>query len=95
MSAIGPNQRPRLMPGCRLSELEAQRGTLVIPEGALRLNGPALKIVQYCDGTRTFAEILTLLRSEFAMADPARIEQDASDFLQKLLMKRVVSCEEG
>ena len=95
MSEIKPNQKPRLMPGCRLSDAAGQESMLVFAEGALRLNGPALKIVQYCDGTRSFAEIMKLLQAEFATADAARIEKDSITLLERLHAKRVVSYEEG
>ncbi len=35
---------PRLAPGCRLGENNQQR-VLLMPERALRLNGPSLEIV--------------------------------------------------
>ena len=44
--------RPRLAPGCRLGENNNQQ-VLLMPERALRLNGPSLEIVQRCDGSRT------------------------------------------
>ena len=41
---------PRLAPGCRLNEKSQQPRMLLMPERALRLNGPSLEIVQLCDG---------------------------------------------
>ncbi len=46
------NSRPRLAPGCRLGENNQQR-VLLMPERALRLNGPSLEIVERCDGQHT------------------------------------------
>jgi hypothetical protein len=42
--------RPRLAPGCRLNDANKQQQVLLMPERALRLNGPSLEIVQRCDG---------------------------------------------
>ena len=92
---IGANDRPRLMPGCRLSESQDESATLVIPEGALRLNGTAFKVVGYCNGKRTFAEIVNLLAPQFSGADRARIEQDTANLLEQLKTKRVVTWENG
>jgi len=83
------------MPGCRLSESQGESATLLIPEGAVRLNGPAFKIVSYCNGKRTFAEIVDLLTPQFSGADRARIEQDTANLLEQLKAKRVVTWENG
>lgn len=81
-----PNQdsRPRLAPGCRLSEAEGQGEMLMLPEGALKLNPTALKIIGYCDGQRTFAEILALLRADFGSTDEHRMEQETMTLLEQL-----------
>ena len=36
----------RLAPGCRLSTAEGRQDMLLIPEGALRLKGPARAILE-------------------------------------------------
>jgi coenzyme PQQ biosynthesis protein PqqD len=91
MNAIQSSDRPRLAAGCRLSDAAAHEATLAVPEGAIRLNGPALKIVQYCDGQRSFGEIVQLLQSDFANDDAERIAQDATNFLEALRAKRVIT----
>ena len=44
------NSRPHLAPGCRLNEKDKPPRMLLMPERALRLNGPSLEIVERCDG---------------------------------------------
>lgn len=75
---------PRLVPGCRLNAAGSTEDLLLIPEGALRLKGPARVIVELCDGQRTLAEILTELQRAFPTAQPARIETEAVALLARL-----------
>ncbi|HEV2114136.1 MAG TPA: pyrroloquinoline quinone biosynthesis peptide chaperone PqqD [Terriglobales bacterium] len=88
---ISAGDKPRLMPGCRLSEAANEPGTLMVPEGAMRLNPSALAIVELCNGVRTFAAIVASLQEAFPAAAPERLEADAADMLEKLRTKRVVS----
>ncbi len=44
--SIELESRPRLAPGCRMNEKTQQPRTLLMPERALRLNGPSLEIVE-------------------------------------------------
>ncbi|HEX4170696.1 MAG TPA: PqqD family peptide modification chaperone [Bryobacteraceae bacterium] len=73
--------RPSLKPGCRLSPTG---DVLLIPEGGLRLQGPALRIVQSCDGTKTVSEIVTALLDQFPGADQVKVFEETSSFLMKL-----------
>jgi hypothetical protein len=57
---------------------------LMLPEGALKLNPTALRIVSYCDGLRTFAEILALLRADFGSVEEHRMEQETAALLEQL-----------
>ena len=52
MSAPERNSVPRLAPGCRLNAAGGPEDLLLIPEGALRLKGPARTIVELCNGDR-------------------------------------------
>ena len=87
--AIDPNSKPRLAPGCRLRENNNQR-VLLMPERALRLNGPSLEIVSRCDGTRTVAQIVHELQKLYAKAEPARVEQDVLGYLGLLSDQRAL-----
>jgi hypothetical protein len=73
--------RPLLKPGCRLSPAG---DVLLIPEGALRLQGPASRIVQSCDGTKTVPEIVTALLDQFPGADHVKVSEETLSFLMKL-----------
>lgn len=81
---------PRLARGCRLSEDPAQGWVLLIPEGVLRLSGPGPRILQRCDGSRTFAEIVRELGEEFGVADAGLIETETAAFLDRLVARRIV-----
>jgi len=87
--AIDSNSKPRLAPGCRLGENNSQR-VLLMPERALRLNGPSLEIVSRCDGTRTVAQIVHELQKLYAKAEPARVEQDVLGYLGLLSDQRAL-----
>ena len=54
---------PRLAPGVRLNDKSQQPRTLLMPERALRLNGPSLEIVQLCDGKHTVQQIAEKLHA--------------------------------
>jgi len=86
------NSRPRLAPGCRLAENNQQR-VLLMPERALRLNGPSLQIVERCDGQHTVATILADLQKIYSKADPQKVEQDILGYLTLLQKERALDFE--
>jgi pyrroloquinoline quinone biosynthesis protein D len=81
--------RPRLAPGCRLGENNNQR-VLLMPERALRLNGPSLEIVQRCDATHTVQQIIAELQKLYSQADPNKVETDILGYLQLLNDQRAL-----
>jgi pyrroloquinoline quinone biosynthesis protein D len=81
---------PRLAAGCRVS-MTGEQPMLLMPEGALRLIGTSLKIVELCDGQRTLAEIITQLQQQFPAVDPAKIATETVTFLERLHEKRVLN----
>jgi pyrroloquinoline quinone biosynthesis protein D len=81
--------RPRLAPGCRLGENNNQC-VLLMPERALRLNGPSLEIVQRCDATHTVQQIITELQKLYPQADPKKVETDILGYLQLLNDQRAL-----
>jgi pyrroloquinoline quinone biosynthesis protein D len=81
---------PRLARGCRLSEDRSQGWVLLIPEGVLRLSGPGPRILQRCDGSRSFADIVRELEDEFAAPDAALVEAETGAFLDRLVARRIV-----
>jgi pyrroloquinoline quinone biosynthesis protein D len=84
-----PNSKPRLAPGCRLGENNQQR-VLLMPERALRLNGPSLEIVQRCDGINTVQQIITDLQQIYSKAEPKKVESDILDYLARLHDQRAL-----
>jgi pyrroloquinoline quinone biosynthesis protein D len=83
------NSKPRLAPGCRLSENNQQR-VLLMPERALRLNGPSLEIVQRCDGIHTVQQIITDLQQIYSKAEPKKVETDILGYLNLLHEQRAL-----
>src|SRR5579862_4751397 len=62
-----------------------------VPEGAIKLQGTGRQVLERCDGTRTFGEIIAELQKEFgASADPEKIRSDITMFLEQLQRKRIV-----
>ena len=88
-----PSKRPRLAPGCRLNEKSAAQRVLLMPERALRLNGPSLEIVERCDGTRTVAELIAELQKIYSKAAPEKVEQDILEYLGRLHDQRALDFE--
>jgi coenzyme PQQ biosynthesis protein PqqD len=90
MSRPVETSKPRLALGCRVSDLPGQDRVLLVPEGALQLNDPGVRIVSVCNGERTFREIVQMLQQEYGSADPGRIEQETADLLERLHVRRAV-----
>jgi len=84
------NSKPRLAPGCRWAETNGAERMLMFPEGALRLQGTGREILERCDGQRSWQQIMEELQARYPGGDLARIEREASDFLQTLHQKRIV-----
>src|SRR5437879_8705908 len=83
------NSRPCLAPGCRLGENNNQR-VLLMPERALRLNGPSLEIVERCDGKHTVEQIVAELQKIYSKAVPQKVEQDILGYLALLHDQRAL-----
>jgi len=87
--AIDAKSRPQLAPGCRLGENNNQR-VLLMPERALRLNGPSLEIVSRCDGKHTVAQIIADLQKLYSKAEPHKVEADILGYLALLQKERAL-----
>jgi pyrroloquinoline quinone biosynthesis protein D len=83
------DSRPRLAPGVRLGQNNNQQ-VLLMPERALRLNGPSLEIVQRCDGNHSVQQIITELQSLYSKAEPTKVESDILGYLQLLKDQRAL-----
>ncbi len=90
MSDVAPDRVLRLAPGCRLSAMPGQEDLLLIPEGALRLKGPARVIVELCDGQRTLSAVVNELVQRYPGADTSRIEAETAALVAGLRNRGVI-----
>jgi pyrroloquinoline quinone biosynthesis protein D len=84
------NSRPRLAAGCRLNDTKQPPRVLLMPEKALRLNGPSLEIVERCDGGHTVRQIITELQRIYDRAEPQKVESDILGYLSLLNDQRAL-----
>ena len=89
MAPPSDSSQPRLATGCRWGGTEQER-MILFPEGAIKLQGTGLQVLERCDGVRTFGEIIGDLQKEFREADPEKIRSDISIFMEQLQRKRIV-----
>jgi pyrroloquinoline quinone biosynthesis protein D len=87
---IDPDSKPQLAPGVRLGENQGQK-VLLMPERALRLNGPSLEIVSRCDGKHTVAQLVAELQKLYCKAEPHKVEQDILGYLELLHTRRALN----
>jgi pyrroloquinoline quinone biosynthesis protein D len=99
MALPDDSSRPRLATGCRWAAENQAAGkrtgtedtrVILFPEGAIKLQGTGRQILERCDGTRTFGEIIAELQSQFKDTDPGKIQVDIGTFLEQLQKKRIV-----
>jgi pyrroloquinoline quinone biosynthesis protein D len=93
MTAPAANSFPCLAAGCRLNEKTQQPRVLLMPERALRLNGPSLEIVERCDGKHTVQQIIVELQKIYSKAKPEKVEQDILGYLALLRDQRALDFE--
>ena len=86
---IAETSRPALAVGCKWGGTQ-EDPMLLFPEGAIKVQGTGLAILGLCDGERTFVEILGELQRQYFGADPQRIRDDATNFLEQLREKRIL-----
>ena len=84
---------PRLAPGCRLNDKTQQPRTLLMPERALRLNGPSLEIVERCDGRHTVQQIIADLQKLYSKAEAQKVQTDILGYLALLHDQRALDFE--
>jgi len=83
------SSKPKLATGCRWGGAESAR-VVLFPEGAIRVQGTGRRILELCDGERTFSELIVQLQQEYSKADAIVIRADACRFLEQLHDKRIV-----
>jgi len=81
--------QPRHAPGCRWGT-QGEQQVVLFPEGMIRVQGTGQSILELCDGQRTLQEIVTTLSERYGAADPVKITEDVSSFLEALQRKRIV-----
>ena len=86
---IDLKSKPQLAPGVRLGENQGQK-VLLMPERALRLNGPSLEIISRCDGKHTVAQLVAELQGLYSKAEPQKVEQDILGYLELLETQRAL-----
>jgi pyrroloquinoline quinone biosynthesis protein D len=84
------NAIPKLAPGVRLDNKDRQSKILLMPERALRLNGPSFEILQLCDGKHTVQRIAQKLQAAHPTAEPQRITNDVLEYLASLHDERAI-----
>lgn len=89
MASPTDTSQPRLAAGCRWGGTDTER-VILFPEGAIKLQGTGRQVLERCDGTRTFGEIIAELQKEFGTTDPVKIRADIGVFLEQLQKKRIV-----
>jgi coenzyme PQQ biosynthesis protein PqqD len=89
MTTLTDESQPRLAAGCRWGGTEENR-VILFPEGAIQLQGTGRQVLERCDGQRTFGQIIAELQAQFSAADPKKIRDDISKFLEQLQQKRIV-----
>ena len=73
--------------GCRL---HPTRDVLLMPEGALELNGTSRDVLARVDGTREVAAIVRELLEEYEGAEEAEVSADVLDLLENLKKRGVL-----
>jgi pyrroloquinoline quinone biosynthesis protein D len=87
--AIVETSKPVLAVGCRWGGSQ-EDPMLLFPEGAIKVQGTGLAILELCDGQRTFSEVVEELQRRYFGSDAQRIREDAAKFLEQLHEKRIV-----
>jgi pyrroloquinoline quinone biosynthesis protein D len=87
---IGPDVRPRLPHGVRLTHNEAHGGwVLLAPERIFKADAIAADILKRCDGQASFSEIIEDLAATYS-APPEKIAADVTALLSGLADKRLL-----
>jgi coenzyme PQQ biosynthesis protein PqqD len=63
---------------------------VLFPEGALRVRGTGERILELCDGERSFAQLVTELARDYSASESATIRADTARFLEQLRDKRIL-----
>jgi pyrroloquinoline quinone biosynthesis protein D len=76
--------RPRLVDGARLQYDDVrEEHVLLIPEGAVRLNETAARVLELCDGRYSLDEIAATLSARYQGADVADDVRELVDAMRE------------
>ena len=92
MAPPSDTSQPRLAAGCHWGgdqEPTERIASSCFPKARSNCKAPAWQILELCDGQRTFGEIIEELQKQFG-ADPEKIRDDITQFLEQLQTKRIV-----
>ena len=81
--------QPRLAAGCRWGK-HAEQPVVLYPEGMIRVEGTGRKILELCDGQSSVQQIVATLAQQYGNADPEKMAEDVTTFLEALRRKRIV-----
>jgi pyrroloquinoline quinone biosynthesis protein D len=87
MADMELNATPRLAPGCRLHPTQ---DVLLVPEGALSLQGPAREILAQLDGKQTVSGVVDELCKQYPGAVANELQQDVVSLLERMEQRGVV-----
>jgi coenzyme PQQ biosynthesis protein PqqD len=63
---------------------------LLVPEGALSLQGPAREILAQLDGKQTVSGVVGELCKQYPGADASELQQDVMSLLERMKQRGVV-----
>jgi coenzyme PQQ biosynthesis protein PqqD len=78
------HSKPRLAPGCRISDAPQNLRVLHMPGRDLRLQGPSIEIVELCDGEHTVQQIVAKLHKLYPRATAEKMQDDILGYLTML-----------
>ncbi|MGD0474831.1 MAG: pyrroloquinoline quinone biosynthesis peptide chaperone PqqD [Candidatus Velthaea sp.] len=81
--------RPAFERGVRLRTTDDGTAMLLVPEGAVKLNGSAAAALALVDGQRTVDEIVDAICARFDVAD-ARARDDVTALFARLAQRRML-----
>ncbi len=87
--AVLDASKPKLAAGCRWGGSK-EEPVILFPEGAIRVQGTGIAVLELCDGQRTFYEIVEALHRLYSASDRNLIRDDAAGFLERMNEKRIV-----
>jgi pyrroloquinoline quinone biosynthesis protein D len=84
---LTPDSVPTLWRLARLGyDSVRQRPVLLYPEGAVLLNDTGAAILELCDGSRTVAQIVTILTERYK----SEVSADVTEYLDQMVERELV-----